>query len=192
MRARIAIRWPRLATVCVHAAARRAPAAGAGRRRRRRARRHLLQGAPGPDRRDTARGQPPAAAAVLPATVALPAPPGGRWQPQPLIAHLTPTCCPLLSPQIKKAYRRLALRYHPDKNPTDKLAAEERFLKVANAYEKTMDLLKTMDFLLKTMNLLLKTMDLLLKTMDLLKTMNFLRNVNGFLATNDGFHAGKW
>ena len=166
MRARIAIRWPRLATVCVHAAARRAPAAGAGRRRRRRARRHLLQGAPGPDRRDTARGQPPAAAAVLPATVALPAPPGGRWQPQPLIAHLTPTCCPLLSPQIKKAYRRLALRYHPDKNPTDKLAAEERFLKVANAYEKTMDLL--------------------------LKTMNFLLNVNGFLATNDGFHAGKW
>jgi molecular chaperone DnaJ len=34
---------------------------------------------------------------------------------------------------LKKAYRRLALQYHPDKNPGDK-AAEERFKEAAEAY----------------------------------------------------------
>jgi len=34
---------------------------------------------------------------------------------------------------IKKAYRRLALRYHPDKNPGDR-EAEERFKEAAEAY----------------------------------------------------------
>lgn len=36
--------------------------------------------------------------------------------------------------EIKKAYRKLALKYHPDKNPDDK-AAEERFKEAAEAYE---------------------------------------------------------
>jgi len=35
--------------------------------------------------------------------------------------------------QIKKAYRKLAVRYHPDKNPGDK-SAEERFKEVTEAY----------------------------------------------------------
>src|ERR1700734_2202742 len=36
--------------------------------------------------------------------------------------------------EIKKAYRKLALKFHPDRNPNDK-AAEEKFKELGEAYE---------------------------------------------------------
>ena len=39
---------------------------------------------------------------------------------------------------IKKAYRKLAVKYHPDRNPGDK-SAEEKFKEATEAYEVLSD-----------------------------------------------------
>lgn len=47
--------------------------------------------------------------------------------------------------EIKKAYRNLAFKYHPDRNPDDK-AAEEMFKKISEAYDVLGDEKKKADY----------------------------------------------
>lgn len=50
-----------------------------------------------------------------------------------------PASATISSDEIRKAYRRLALRFHPDKNPDNVEAANERFRLIQAAYEVLSD-----------------------------------------------------
>jgi DnaJ-class molecular chaperone len=41
--------------------------------------------------------------------------------------------------QIKKAFKKMAIKFHPDKNKDDPDGAKQKFQKIANAYETLSD-----------------------------------------------------
>ena len=51
--------------------------------------------------------------------------------------------------EIKNAYKKLAMKYHPDKNINNKEEAEKKFKEVAEAYEVLSDTQKKMNMIME-------------------------------------------
>ena len=49
---------------------------------------------------------------------------------------------------LKKAYRKLAMKWHPDKNPNNKKDAEAKFKQISEAYDVKIPSLFTLIFCL--------------------------------------------
>ncbi|XP_046981462.1 uncharacterized protein LOC124550782 [Schistocerca americana] len=58
----------------------------------------------------------------------------GRPEPSNSLYGILQVAPSATEDEIRRAYRRLALRYHPDKNPGDQAASAERFKAVQRAY----------------------------------------------------------
>ena len=48
--------------------------------------------------------------------------------------------------EIKAAYRKLALKFHPDRNPDNKAEAEKKFREIETAYSVLVDPLKRKEY----------------------------------------------
>ena len=77
---------------------------------------------------------------------------------------------------LKATYRKLALKYHPDRNPGDK-AAEEQFKEAAEAYE----VLRDLEMTIKTIRTPLAEMDAPVLKGKKLVFVSILRAGNGLL-----------
>lgn len=53
------------------------------------------------------------------------------------------------APEIKKAFRRIAMKFHPDRNPDDK-NADEKFKEAQEAYEILSDVEKNLPMIAST------------------------------------------
>lgn len=54
---------------------------------------------------------------------------------------------------LKKAYRKLAMKWHPDKNPSNKKEAEAKFKQIAEAYDVCVVLFLFLFFLFDEMDM---------------------------------------